>query len=89
MSHTSSHPVSEAATNLVDLVEEVEGRRVALLYGEDERERHQRLLPAGQLVHLAHVALAAGEGDLDADARELVGVRALGSGENKGCVADV
>ena len=36
----------------VDLVEEVERRRVALLDGEDEGERHQRLLPAGELAEL-------------------------------------
>ena len=33
----------------VDLVEEVERRRVALLDGEDQRQRHKRLLPAGKL----------------------------------------
>ena len=33
----------------VDLVEEVERRRVALLDGEDEGQRHQRLLTARQL----------------------------------------
>ena len=33
----------------VDLVEEVERRRVALLDGEDQRQRHKRLLPAGEL----------------------------------------
>ncbi len=32
----------------VDLVEQVEGRRVAALDGKDERERDQRLLPAAQ-----------------------------------------
>ena len=33
----------------VDLVEEVERRRVALLDGEDEGQRHQGFLPAGEL----------------------------------------
>ena len=33
----------------VDLVEEVERRRVALLDGEDQRQRHKRLLPAREL----------------------------------------
>ena len=33
----------------VDLVEEVERRGVALLDGEDQRQRHKRLLPAGEL----------------------------------------
>ena len=34
----------------VDLVEEVEGGGVCSLNGEDERERHQRLLAARQLL---------------------------------------
>lgn len=37
----------------VDLVEEVEWRRVALLNGEDERQRDETLLAAGQVGHLA------------------------------------
>lgn len=63
--------------HLIDFVEQVEGRGVALLYGEDERQRHERLLSARQLVHLAHVALAARERDLDAHARERVCFGAL------------
>lgn len=57
---------------LVDLVKQVERRRVALLDGEDERHGNQGLLPAGQLLHVPHLGVVAGEGDLDAHARELL-----------------
>ena len=56
----------------VDLVEEVEGRRVALLYREDDRERDDALLTATQLLHLLHLASARREGHLDSDARQIV-----------------
>ena len=35
----------------IDLIKQVEGRRVAALDGKDERQGHQRLLPAAQLLH--------------------------------------
>ena len=42
---------------LIDLVEQIERRRVALLDGEDERERDERLLAARQLLHVLHLSL--------------------------------
>jgi len=46
---------------LVDLVKEIERRRVALLNGEDERQRYERLLSTGQLLHVSHLGLVAGK----------------------------
>ena len=46
---------------LVDLIEQIERRRVALLNGEDERERDERLLAARQLLHVLHLRLVARE----------------------------
>lgn len=40
----------------VDFVEEVEGGGVALLNGEDERQRDETLLSTRQLLHLARLA---------------------------------
>mmetsp|Transcript_13161 Transcript_13161/g.43399 ORF Transcript_13161/g.43399 Transcript_13161/m.43399 type:complete len:719 (+) Transcript_13161:1846-4002(+) len=51
----------------VDLVKEVEGRGVAALDGEDEGERHHRLLPARELLHDLRVAASERDADLDAD----------------------
>ena len=46
----------------INLVEQVEGRRVAALDGKDEGQRHEGLLPAAQLLHDKHLPRA--EGDL-------------------------
>lgn len=42
---------------LVDLIEQVERCRVALLDGENESERHERFLTSRQLLHLSHLSL--------------------------------
>jgi len=46
---------------LIDLVKQVERRRVALLDGEDEGQRYERFLPAGQLLHVSHLRTVARE----------------------------
>lgn len=56
----------------VDLVEEVEGRRVAHLNWEDESECNETLLSTTQLLHLLHLAAALDERDSDSDSGELV-----------------
>ena len=50
----------------VNLVEEVEGHWVATLDGEDEANRHHRLLTAAELLHHHRLALAEGHLDLHA-----------------------
>ena len=66
---------------LVDLVEQVEGRRIAALDGEYERERDKRLLATAQLLNVLHLVALAGEGDAYADARVLLdGGRSAGRG---------
>ena len=35
----------------VNFIKQVEGRRIAALDGKDERQSHERLLPAAQLLH--------------------------------------
>lgn len=42
---------------LVDLVEQIERGGVALLDGKNKGQRHQGLLPSGQLLHLPHLPL--------------------------------
>lgn len=61
----------------VDLVEEVEGRGVALLDGEDEGERAQRLLPARELLNALLLVVLGVEGHGDADARVVLDARRL------------
>ncbi len=51
----------ERWSDLIDFVEKVEGRRIALLDGEDERHGDQRLLAAAQLVHVLHFGCVATE----------------------------
>lgn len=60
---------------LVDFVEEIERGGIALLDGEDQRQRHERLLSAAELVHFSHLSVASGERDSDADASEVIGRR--------------
>lgn len=69
--------VSDSSTILrvqcrVDLIKEVERRRVALLDGEDEGESHKGLLPTRELIHVAHVRWIAREWDSDANSSELL-----------------
>ena len=59
----------------VDLVEEVEGRGVAALDGEDEGERAERLLPARELLDALLLVVLGVEGDGDADARVVLHAR--------------
>ena len=41
---------------LIDLVEQIERRRIALLDREDERQRHEGFLSAAQLLHVPHLS---------------------------------
>jgi len=46
---------------LVDLVKQVERRRVALLNGKDESQRDERFLSTRQLLHVPHLGFVTSE----------------------------
>lgn len=53
----------------INLIEQVEGRGITALDGENERQRHHRLLPARQLIHALITDAGAGERHLDGHTR--------------------
>jgi len=57
--HTSDGLSVLRVERLVNLVEEIERRRVALLNGEDECECDEGLLSTGQLLHVPHLGFVA------------------------------
>jgi hypothetical protein len=64
---------------LVDLVKQIKRRWVALLYSEDQSQRHQRLLSSRQLVHLLHFRVGIRERHLDSYAAEVVRIGVFGA----------
>ena len=58
--------------SLIDFIEEIEGCWVTFLYGEYQRQCHQRFLAAGQLLHIAHFVCSAVERHFDAHAGEVI-----------------
>ena len=57
---------------LIDLVKQVERRRIAFLDREDECHGNEGFLPAGELLHVPHFRTVPGEGHLDPHASELL-----------------
>ena len=63
LANNASHSASVLGVqSSINLVKQVEGCRVAALDGKDESQRHEGLLPSGQLLH--HAGLASSKGHL-------------------------
>ena len=58
--------------SLIDFIEEIERCWITFLYGEYQRQCHQRFLTAGQLLHVAHFVRFAVERHFDAHAGEVI-----------------